>query len=123
MRVARGVHRPPQMMRHLLITSFVLAFTGCASSGDPNDCALGTAGCPPEATSTDLPQGYSCTCRQGFSGDGHLCADVDECALGTDNCDPRALCTNIAASFQCTCGPGYSGNGQTCNDVDECALQ
>ncbi|MEZ4220058.1 MAG: EGF domain-containing protein [Polyangiaceae bacterium] len=88
-----------------------------------NECALGMAGCSPDATCTDQPVGYLCSCSAGYSGDGHTCDDDDECALGTHGCSPYALCDNTPGSYSCSCAPGFVGDGTQCEDVDECATQ
>ena len=40
---------------------------------DIDECADGSVTCSPDATCTNFPGGYSCTCRQGHSGDGTTC--------------------------------------------------
>ncbi|MFN7132532.1 MAG: EGF domain-containing protein, partial [Myxococcales bacterium] len=54
------------------------AVTDAGGSSDAgglvNECALGTADCASDATCDDLPDGYRCTCRDGFEGDGRTCA-------------------------------------------------
>ena len=89
---------------------------------DDNECVLGTDNCDANATCTNTPGSFICTCNAGYSGDGVTCADLDECAMGTDNCDANATCTNTAGSFTCACNSGYTGSGVTCADLDECAL-
>jgi len=93
---------------------------------DVDECAAGLDNCDVNATCTNLPIGFQCTCNAGFAGDGVTCNDVDECALGTDNCDPRVTCTNTVPGFVCgACPAGFEdvfGNGTFCRDIDECAL-
>ncbi len=65
---------------------------------------------------------FSCSCRDGYSGDGYQCTDVDECAdASLNNCDANATCTNTDGGFTCACNSGFSGDGTACTDVDECA--
>ncbi|MBN1944754.1 MAG: DUF4215 domain-containing protein [Bradymonadales bacterium] len=93
--------------------------TGCT---DIDECDLRTDNCSDYATCTNIPSSFTCTCNDGYSGDGITCTDIDECDLGTDNCDDNATCTNTDGSFDCTCPDGYSGDGLTCTDIDECDL-
>src|SRR5882724_2997625 len=83
---------------------------------DINECAAGGASnCDPQATCTNTPGSFSCTCKTGYSGDGKQCTDVNECAVGGGNtCDPHATCANTPGSFSCTCKPGYAGDGKSC---------
>jgi hypothetical protein len=74
--------------------------------------------CSPDATCTNTPGSYTCTCNPGFTGDGVTCTDIDECAMGLDTCDPvHATCTNTPGSYTCACNVPYSGDGMTCTTV------
>ena len=67
---------------------------------DPN------ANCAPTSTTT-----YTCTCKEGFTGDGKkccgpgfkqagiLCSDIHECNENLDDCDPNANCSNTSGGF------------------------
>ena len=63
-----------------------------------DECAAGAPNnCDPNATCTDTPGGYACTCNAGFEGDGVTCqsddldgdgiSNTDEAVLGTDPAD------------------------------------
>ena len=70
-------------------------------------------------TCINADEGVSCSCLQGFEGDGFNCTDVNECLANP--CDVRASCTNAIGSFSCECNTtGFAGNGFVCSDVDEC---
>jgi hypothetical protein len=85
-----------------------------------DECAEGTDTCDVDATCTDADPGFTCTCNDGYTGDGETCTDVDECTTGADNCDVNATCTNTSGSFTCECNEGYKGDGVECEDIDEC---
>ncbi|TSC24659.1 EGF domain-containing protein [Corallococcus sp. Z5C101001] len=87
---------------------------------DINECTNGTAQCSTNATCTNTPGSYSCTCKAGYTGNGKTCTDINECTNGTAQCSVNATCTNTAGSYTCACKAGYTGNGKTCNDINEC---
>jgi cysteine-rich repeat protein len=89
---------------------------------DINECVLGTENCDINATCTNTPGSFTCTCNTGYSGDGVTCPNDNECVLGTHNCDVNATCTDTPGSFTCTCNTGYEGDGVTCVDDNECVL-
>ena len=102
-----------------------------------DECATDADNCGTNAACTNTPGGFTCTCNQGYTGDGEMCtqsgmysvvqvmenmqlipctvhADIDECSTRTDNCDTNAACTNTPGSFTCTCSQGYTGDGVVC---------
>ncbi|MBZ4400690.1 EGF domain-containing protein [Myxococcus sp. AS-1-15] len=87
---------------------------------DVNECTNGTSQCSVNATCTNTPGSYTCTCKAGYSGNGRTCNDINECTNGTSQCSVNATCSNTQGSYNCTCKAGYSGNGRTCNDINEC---
>ncbi|NBD13085.1 EGF domain-containing protein [Corallococcus silvisoli] len=87
---------------------------------DINECTNGTAQCSTNATCTNTPGSYSCTCKAGYTGNGKTCTDINECTNGTAQCSVNATCTNTAGSYTCACKVGYTGNGKTCTDINEC---
>ena len=89
--------------------------------GGIDECSLGIDTCDDNATCTDTPDGYTCTCNDGYEGDGETCTDIDECSDGTHTCDVNATCINTHGGFTCDCNDGFSGSGFTCTDIDECA--
>ncbi|MCA9620746.1 MAG: hypothetical protein KC731_17100 [Myxococcales bacterium] len=84
----------------------------------PDPCA--SHDCDPRATCEALADGYACSCRDGYEGDGKTCSNVDECALGSDDCAADATCFDDDGSFHCVCDAGFVGDGVSCDDVDEC---
>ena len=39
--------------------------------------------CDPQAECLDVAGGFTCTCREGYSGSGLACTDVNECEVGS----------------------------------------
>jgi hypothetical protein len=66
------------------------------------------------ATCTNTNGAYTCTCRRGYVGDGHVCVDTDECAVNHAHCAASALCVNTHAGHVCICATGYVGDGRVC---------
>ena len=82
-----------------------------------NECQVGTANCHGNAFCTNTIGSFSCTCQNGYTGDGTVCNNVNECQTGLDNCHDNAFCSDNVGSFQCNCNPGYQGKDLTfCSD-------
>ncbi|XP_041372511.1 signal peptide, CUB and EGF-like domain-containing protein 2 [Gigantopelta aegis] len=84
---------------------------------DTHECQTGKALCDIHADCTDTPESYTCTCRDGYTGDGRSCTDIDECLVQT-SCGTNADCNNTDGSYTCTCLNGYSEVGQTCAGIN-----
>ena len=54
---------------------------------DRNECTNGEHNCDEHAQCTNTDGSYTCTCNDGWEGDGFSCIDVDECQDQTDECD------------------------------------
>uniref|UniRef100_A0A3Q2CN68 EGF-like domain-containing protein n=1 Tax=Cyprinodon variegatus TaxID=28743 RepID=A0A3Q2CN68_CYPVA len=69
-----------------------------------------------EAKCSQKGEKVSCTCLQGYSGDGFTCLPVDPCASGDNGgCHEHAICTMTApGKKKCTCKDNYIGDGVTC---------
>ncbi|KAG9344479.1 hypothetical protein JZ751_011149 [Albula glossodonta] len=46
---------------------------------------------------------YSCSCKRGFTGDGHNCTDIDECLDPSACPNAKFECVNTPGSVQCSC--------------------
>ncbi|CAH3173478.1 unnamed protein product, partial [Porites evermanni] len=88
---------------------------------DIDECTTNAHDCHLDATCSNTDGSFTCSCNQGYSGDGKQCGDIDECTSGTHNCNANAHCSNTIGSFTCNCVQGYSGNGVECSDIDECS--
>lgn len=65
-----------RLIPHLLAQALSTLFNGLVLDRiDINECATNRGGCSPYALCTNLlaPYFYSCTCLDGFSGDGVFC--------------------------------------------------
>ena len=87
--------------------------------GTPDGCDCDATSCDSNAICAESGDGASCTCIDGYEGDGFTCSDVNECAGSP--CDPTATCSNEDGGFSCACASGFTGDGFTCSDIDECA--
>jgi hypothetical protein len=87
---------------------------------DVDECAVGNGGCAPNAVCENEAGGKTCTCKDGYVGNGFTCTDVDECAKDNGGCSTYATCLNTEGGRQCTCQGGYEGDGIVCTDVNEC---
>lgn len=84
--------------------STVLTVTGTAPTCDDHPC-------DENATCDDSTGTVTCTCNQGWTGDGFSCSDINECSNGTNACSPYAECTNDPGTYSCGCPLGFSGDG------------
>ena len=57
-----------------------------------------------------------CTCKAGFTGDGHTCTPVDDC---NNTCSPNADCVDEDGDgvSNCKCNSHYTGDGTTCEEI------
>ncbi len=69
---------------------------------------------------SDTNGSFTCSCNNGYTGNGTACINIDECLTSSHNCDMRANCSDTNGSFTCSCNNGYTGNGTTCINIDEC---
>ncbi|XP_042195690.1 fibulin-2 [Callorhinchus milii] len=75
---------------------------------------------------TQLGDGVSCSCRDGYRllSDHTSCDDVNECLTDSHSCSLGEICINTFGSFRCqreiVCGPGFQRKDNHCQDVDEC---
>ncbi|KAI1892359.1 hypothetical protein AGOR_G00132550 [Albula goreensis] len=70
---------------------------------------------------TDQGQ-VTCTCREGWTGDGEVCTEVDSCLLESrGGCHDDAECSSVGpGQTECTCKDGYQGDGKYCDLISPC---
>jgi hypothetical protein len=115
----------PHYLRCNSTTSWSVADCGFTYNGDISgatefqldidECALGSAGCDADATCTNANGGFSCTCDEGYFGDGFDCALIDGCAADNGGCDQKCS-SDDAGAVTCGCLPGFDldADGATC---------
>lgn len=72
---------------------------------DINECLLVTTKCPVQSKCVNLPGGYRCQCRYGFTFIAGKCLDVNECSVG-HKCSHT--CENLVGSYRCKCPEGMT---------------
>uniref|UniRef100_A0A3Q1BQA9 Uncharacterized protein n=1 Tax=Amphiprion ocellaris TaxID=80972 RepID=A0A3Q1BQA9_AMPOC len=60
---------------------------------------------------------YTCTCKPGFTGDGHNCTDIDECAALMACENAKYECKNTPGSFECVCRYQITKDTKRCGDA------
>ncbi|XP_065815123.1 pro-epidermal growth factor [Labrus bergylta] len=83
---------------------------------DQNECY--SLRCDVNAQCLLIAGSPTCSCVEGFAGDGQLCVDIDECKQGTHTCGKNAECQNNLGRYQCKCQAGYHGNGKSCQELE-----
>jgi len=59
----------------------------------------------------------SCSCNEGYSGDGQTCVYVDKCAANS-SCSADAVCINSGpGAARCKCKYGFKGDGKECAPI------
>eukprot|EP00058_Branchiostoma_floridae_P006421 XP_002591909.1 hypothetical protein BRAFLDRAFT_99375 [Branchiostoma floridae] len=72
--------------------------------------------CHAHANCTNTDGSFTCTCKEGYDGDGFTCKE--RCG---QTCGENAECRNTGGStYECTCNDGFEGDGLNCTDHDEC---
>lgn len=87
-------------------------------------CAHSHGGCSPHANCTKVAPGQrTCTCQDGYTGDGELCQEVKSCLVHNGGCHVHADCISTGPQqVFCNCREGYSGDGiRTCELLDPCS--
>lgn len=104
------------------------SYDGIQNCVDIDECSS-TNVCDTNADCFNEPGGYSCRCRDGFTGNGYACESDDASIVQSsestvqpdptlttpehyqcDQCSDRANCLNGV----CVCADGYIGDGIVC---------
>ncbi|KAB1264264.1 Stabilin-1 [Camelus dromedarius] len=97
---------------------------GANCTGEVDPCAHDRGGCSPHANCTKVAPGQrTCTCLDGYTGDGELCQEVNGCLIHHGGCHTHADCIPTGPQqVSCSCREGYSGDGiRTCELLDPCS--
>ena len=75
------------ILSHSIYTMYMYTYSpACMGSADINECELETYPCSPNANCTDTDGSFSCTCREGFEGDGFNCTGMYNKVLHKHSC-------------------------------------
>ncbi|XP_075422142.1 uromodulin-like isoform X2 [Ascaphus truei] len=88
--------------------------TNKSSTGNCSKCHI-------NATCEEYLNFYTCTCKDGFIGDGFNCSDYDECSNYLSNSCYYGGCINTYGSYTCACPYGLEmSSDKKCVDINEC---
>ena len=88
---------------------------------DVDECSTNAHNCGPNAQCLNMPGGFTCACKSGYSGNGILCQPIDSCLENSHDCSEFASCSSTGpGQWDCACNAGFTGNGVTCDDINEC---
>jgi cysteine-rich repeat protein len=89
-------------------SGFTCAGKSPTSCTDIDECGAGSAQCSPQATCSNTPGSFTCTCKPGWSGDGMTCTRLS-CVGLAQNCGPLEN-ADCCASPKVTGGTVFRGN-------------
>ena len=85
----------------------------CKVSGPELNNFCADNNCDSNATCRNTIDDFTCSCNEGYTGDGVSCEALpveDECALGNHDCAADATCTDTQYSYECACNSGTKDN-------------
>ena len=62
-------------------SSIMISFRSSLTSSDINECSSDPSPCDENANCTNSGGSYTCTCKQGFDGDGSVCQGKRSAAM------------------------------------------
>nr|XP_055041675.1 sushi, nidogen and EGF-like domain-containing protein 1 [Misgurnus anguillicaudatus] len=89
---------------------------GCQFN-DVNEIYVNSSVCGPNSYCTNVNEGYSCSCVDGFTATfpnltinlNNTCTDIPECLSSSSLvCGPNSYCQNYNGSYSCSCLRGYN---------------
>ena len=87
---------------------------------DVDECVVDSP-CHTNATCENTIGSYTCSCDDGYSGNGTSCTEDNECDLNL--CEQGATCADLVNDYSCNCtGTGYKGKVSRRGQVKACAL-
>lgn len=94
---------------------------------DIDECQTDKDACDANQICMNLPGGFRCDCRLGFTLDPltNACEDINECQVNNHECSESQRCDNTIGSYRCirtqSCGTGYTFNMETekCDGEEE----
>lgn len=93
------------MIASCLIVQFLSSYVmeHQITSSDVDECSAGRHRCHSEAECMNIEGGYTCSCRNGFSGDGYYCQQMLTC--DELQCDVNGECTisEVTRGPECRC--------------------
>ncbi|XP_033108274.1 low-density lipoprotein receptor-related protein 4-like [Anneissia japonica] len=72
-----------------------------------DECLTNMDTCDPNATCTDTEESYTCTCPEGYSGDGEICINLNPCSMANGGCDQICIFHVEFSDYECRCHDGY----------------
>lgn len=94
--------------------------TDNSTSECARSCAYHNGGCHENGTCKEYAGSVTCTCPQGYVGDGHRC--VRPCEENNGGCHPLAVCkekSDNTTEVECSCEIDYTGNGIVCEFAEK----
>ncbi|XP_022793012.1 neurogenic locus notch homolog protein 1-like [Stylophora pistillata] len=93
-------------------------YQGVQCETDIDECNDFNPLCDENAHCGNTDGSFTCTCKAGYAGNGHLCTANSECQDNNNLlCDVNADCKKRHGSYKCTCKKGYTENGDSCTGL------
>ncbi|KAF3856732.1 hypothetical protein F7725_017455 [Dissostichus mawsoni] len=99
---------------HILYKYLMYLLTLCLSELEL--CSRSNGGCSEFASCKKASAGErTCSCKEGYTGDGVICLEIDGCLVNNGGCLKSAECTRTGPNITaCNCKMGFQGSGKFC---------